>query len=114
MRIAVSVWGERVSPVLDAASTIRVAETGDEDRDAECYDIRLENRDLHWRCSRICGLEIDTIICGAVSKEMSALLEASGIKVISGIAGNYDRVMEAYRDGSLGSSRFAMPGYDNG
>jgi predicted Fe-Mo cluster-binding NifX family protein len=111
MRVAVSVWGERVSPVLDTASTIRIAEIGGENLREGCFDVRLDDMEFCRRCSRICGLGIDVIICGAVSKAMSIMLEAAGIKVISGISGNCDRVVDAYFDGTLSSPRFRMPGY---
>ena len=111
MRVAVSVWGERVSPVLDTASTFRIAEIGEEGDCQGCYDIRLEEKEFCRRCSRICGMGIDTLICGAVSRAMSTMLEASGITVISGISGNYARVMDAFSGGTLFTPRFMMPGY---
>ena len=111
MRVAVSVWGDRVSPVLDTASTIRVAEIGEGKLREGCIDVRLDDMEFCRRCSRICGMGIDVIICGAVSKTMATMLEAAGVKVVSGISGNCDRIMDAYLDGTLFSSRFRMPGY---
>ncbi len=111
MRVAVSVWGERVSPVLDTASRLRIADVEEQGRCEASFDVWLEEREFCRRCSRICGMRIDVMICGAVSRAMSTMLEASGIKVISGISGNYDEVFDAYSKGSLFSPRFMMPGY---
>ena len=111
MRVAVSVWGERVSPVLDTASRLRIADVEEEGRCDDSFDVWLEEREFCRRCARICGMRIDVIICGAVSRAMSTMLEATGIKVISGISGNYDEVFGAYSEGSLFSPRFMMPGY---
>jgi predicted Fe-Mo cluster-binding NifX family protein len=115
MRVAVPVWGERVSPVLDTASRLRIAEFEKGEKECEnCFEVWLEEREICRRCARICGMRIDLIICGAVSRAMSTMLEAAGVRVISGIAGTYDNVFKAYSDGDLFSARFMMPGYSDG
>jgi len=68
---------------------------------------------LSQRCSFIRKLEIDVLICGAVSRLFSEMLKASGIKIISEISGPAEDVLEAYLNGNLLQKKFLMPGSKN-
>jgi predicted Fe-Mo cluster-binding NifX family protein len=113
MRIAIPVWQEKVSPVLDTALTLRVV-----DRKGKvctsCFDTRLDEHEIYKRCVRIDRMNIDVVICGAVSRAMLEMLKASGIQIIYGISGPYEEVLDAYFEGSLFCPKFMMPGYDHG
>ena len=110
MKIAVSIWGDRISPVMDTASKLLVIEIINQ-REVSRFEANLVKRDISQRCSFIKGLEIEVLICGAVSRHFSGMLQGSGIKVISGISGFVEDVLGAYSHGNLLQSRFLMPGY---
>jgi len=110
MRIAVPIWENRVSPVLDTASRLLIVEK-EEQREAIRSETLLEEQDIHRRCLRIKGLGIDILICGAVSQSFLKLLTASGIQIIYGISGNPEDVLDAYFEGTLDHTRFLMPGF---
>ena len=109
MRIAVSIWENKVSPVLDTATKLLIIESGNQKEESR-FEVYLVKRDISQRCSFIRGLEIDVLICGAVSRQFSGMLTASGIKIVSGISGLAEDVLEAYLHGNLFQSRFLMPG----
>ena len=110
MRIAVPIWEDRISPVLDTACRLLIVEKG-EQPGAIRSETPLEEQDIHRRCLRIKGLGIDTLICGAVSRSFLRLLMASGIQIIYGVSGNHEDVLAAYFDGTLDHSGFLMPGF---
>jgi predicted Fe-Mo cluster-binding NifX family protein len=110
MKLAIPVWENRVSPVLDTASRLLVVEVK-EDGDMSRFEIFLDERDLSRRCLRIQGLGIDTLICGAVTRHFSEMLKASGIDIISGISGRPDEVLVACFEGRLAHSKYLMPGW---
>ena len=110
MRIAVPVWGDKISPVLDTASRLQVFELVENTWLSE-FETLLEEKEISRRCSRIRDLNVDAIICGAVSRTMSDILAAAGIKIIAGIGGSYAEVLKAYQEGDLFCDRFLMPGY---
>ena len=64
MKIAMPVWENKISPVLDTASRLLVLEMK-EGGAISRYEIFLDERDLSKRCLRIMGLGVDTLICGA-------------------------------------------------
>jgi predicted Fe-Mo cluster-binding NifX family protein len=51
------------------------------------------------------------LICGAISRGFSKILEGSGIHIVPGISGHPEDVLNAYLRGDLFSSKFFMPGY---
>ena len=109
MRIAVPIWEDKVSPVLDTATKLLITESGTQKKGSR-FEVFLIKKDISQRCSFIRKLEIDVLICGAVSRLFSEMLKASGIEIISGITGPVEDVLEAYQKGALLSSEFFMPG----
>lgn len=112
MRIAISIWGDKISPVLDTAAKLLIVENANQ-REIARFETYLKGQNIHRRCAFIQGLNIDVLICGAVSRQMSGMLTSSGIKVISEISGPAETVLEAYFQGTLMNSGFFMPGRRN-
>ena len=110
MKIAIPIWEDKVSPVLDTASRLLGVEFEDQE-EATRFATFLDEQDISRRCVRICRLGVDTLICGAISRGFSNILEASGIHVVSGISGHPEDVLDAYLSGNLFRSKFFMPGY---
>jgi predicted Fe-Mo cluster-binding NifX family protein len=109
MKVAIPIWEDRVSPVLDTASRLLVIDVENR-KEASRSETYLEGLDLFRRCFRIQNLGVDILICGAISRPYFRELAATGIRVISGISGNPEDVLKAYLKGTLSHSRFAMPG----
>lgn len=109
MKIAIPIWDDKVSPVLDTASRLLIVEVEDQS-EASRFEIYLDDQDLPRRCYRIQGLELDILICGAVSHPFLRMLTASGIDIIPEISGRIEDVLKAYLQGNLFHSRFLMPG----
>ena len=109
MRIAIPIWENKISPVLDTASRLLIVEIEDKN-EARRFEIYLDERDLSRRCIRIQGMEVDTLICGAISNVFERMLLASGITVIQDISGHAEDVLTAHLNGNLHHSSFQMPG----
>jgi predicted Fe-Mo cluster-binding NifX family protein len=108
MRIGIPIWEDKVSPVLDTALKLQVVEVQNR-RVASRTLYHMDEHDLKRRCARIRGLNIDIIICGAVSHPFLRLLMASGIDVIREISGSAEDILETYLKGDLFDSHFIMP-----
>jgi len=109
MRIAIPVWGEKVSPLLDAASRLLIVET---DRRGEIarFQMALDDGELNRKARLIREVGVDVIICGAVSDPVSKALAATGIRIISEISGRVGDVVDSFLRGSTFDSRLLMPG----
>ncbi len=109
MRIAISIWGDKISPLLDTASKLLIIEN-DTLKESSRYEVYLLKQDISNKCRFIQSFNIDVLICGAVSRQFSEMLMASGIEVISGISGPVKDVLKAYQQGTPLQSEFFMPG----
>ena len=109
MRIAVPIWDDKVSPLLDTASKLLIIES-ETQKEVSRFEAFLLEKDIPRRYHFILGLNINVLICGGVSRQLSGMLTASEIKVISGISGPAEKVLDAYLQGVLLNSGFFMPG----
>lgn len=111
MKIAVPIWNGNVSPVFDTASKLLIINNKLDE--IERFEIYLGEQDISKRCLLIHGLEVNVLICGAISRPFSMLLISTGVKIISGISGPAEDVLNAYLHGSLSNSKYIMPGCKN-
>jgi len=109
MKIAIPIWEDRISPVLDTASRLLIIELVNQ-KETSRFEIYLDEQDLSRRSNRIQGLGVDTLICGAISRPFSSILEAFGIDIVHGISGHPEEVLKAYLHGTLFCPKFLMPG----
>jgi len=111
MRIALSIWEDKVSPVLDTAAKLLIVDN--ENQKESRFEAHLPEKDISRRCAFIRGLDIDVLICGAVSRHLTKILMASGIEIVSGISGHVEDVIKAHFHGNLTQSKFLMPGWES-
>ncbi|MBN2467688.1 MAG: NifB/NifX family molybdenum-iron cluster-binding protein [Deltaproteobacteria bacterium] len=109
MKVALTVWENRISPVLDSASMLVV------------IDIRkgmIVNKHYvpfyvelpHARAALLADLGVRVLICGAMSQLYENLIQAYGIQIISFVTGDIENVLDAYLKGTLSRRTFQMPG----
>jgi len=56
-------------------------------------------------------MNVDVIICCAVSEVMDKMLRAAGIQLVCGIVGDINLVLKAYLCNKLDDACFHMPGF---
>ena len=103
-----TVWGNRVSPVFDSAQTILLA-------DIDNMEITGRKREFipvtapSTMAGTLVKLNIDTLICGAISKQPAEIIEEAGITLLPFITGNAEQILEEFaRKQSM--SKYIMPG----
>jgi len=109
MKIAISIWNDCVSNVFDFSSSLLLVEI-ENDKEISRSQIVLESRSLSQRVGQLKNLEVDVLVCGAISRSLAEMITASGIEVLAYITGDINDVLEAYKTGQLGQSQFTMPG----
>ena len=109
MRVAIPIWDNKISPVLDTASTLLIVDVEGQ-KESSRYEIYLDEHELSRRCHRIRGMDVDTLICGAISRPFYRMLSAFGIDIISDISGHPEEVLKAYLHGKNFKPGFLMPG----
>lgn len=109
MRVGITAWNGRVSPVLDGAERIRIVELARSGEGA-VEVVGLSGRTPSERAQEIVSLGLDALICGAVSRPLGAMLGAAGVNVVPWVAGDIEEVLAAFGEGRLDDPGFGMPG----
>ena len=108
-RVGIPVFESRVSPVLDSCRRMVVV-----DIEGECeirrQEITLEKMSIHERLEVITRWGIRKIICAGVSDVMCKFLAGKNIALVSGIAGELEKIIDAYICNCLDDPCFLMPG----
>lgn len=109
MQVAISTWQGRVSPVFDTTRRIIVVLVEDGREMSRSEEILIK-RFPPLRVQRLVDLEVEVLICGAISRPLSEMCSSAGIKIIPWVSGTTDEVLQAFIDGNLPNPEHTMPG----
>ena len=109
MKVAVAVWNDRVSPLLDSAERVLVADV-EGGKATERTIETLGPAGPAQKVSRLTSLGVDVLVCGAVSQPVAAIVQSAGIQLVPWTAGQVEDVLLAFLEGRLEQSCFSMPG----
>lgn len=109
MKAAFAVLGDRISPVFDVARELLVLDI-DDGEVHESFREQFEVETPVLIAAELKALGIHTLVCGAISRGLAAMISAYGIRIFPFTAGEVGRVVDAYCAGSLPDPDFGMPG----
>lgn len=109
MKVAVTVWGDRISPVFDASRRLLVA-TIERGRITDRSFVIFNPERTANLTKTLAELNVPVLICGAVSQVPASVITAGGIRLIPFIAGEVEHVLTAYAAGTPLAPTFVMPG----
>ncbi|MCE5274234.1 MAG: NifB/NifX family molybdenum-iron cluster-binding protein [Syntrophaceae bacterium] len=109
MKVALSIFNGRISPVFDVSRRILLLELRNDGVIAR-EEASFEHDEPMHKTSRLAELKVDTLICGAISRPLASAFSACGIKVISFIAGDIQEVINAFMSDGLPAPELTMPG----
>lgn len=109
MKIALTVWGNRISPVFDSAQTLLVAQIKNDKVIKKSYESFDSNSAGFPDDFKKMGISV--LICGAISEKPANLIALSGIKLIPFVTGNAAQLLDLYLNNNPVSAAYFMPGY---
>ncbi len=109
-RIAIPIFHHRVSPVLDTCTRLLIIDF-EEQSEVNRREVAFDIYSSSARFEILKKLNLDTIICSGISEVFDKMIQSAGIKIICGIAGEVEKVVEAFRCDRVECSSFRMPGY---
>ena len=107
MNVAVPVWNEMVSPVLDTSATLRVVAV--ENGIPVTEKLIDLPPDVKGKVECIAN-HADVLICGALSCFLESELNAHGIRVHPWVMGMCDAIFHSYVHGNIADYEYSMPG----
>ncbi len=109
MKIAIPICEDCVSNVFDFAGKLLLVEI-ENSKEISRSEVPLESQSLSQRVGQLKTLEVNILICGAISRALANMVTAPGIQVLPYVTGRIDDVLQAYLTGQLVKPEFSMPG----
>lgn len=109
MKVAFTVWEDRISPLFDAARELLIADIAD----GRVTNRRHEPMTSQWPlrvAERLVEQEVTALVCGAISEVPAGIMESAGIKLLAFVAGAVDDVLGTLAKGRPIIPLFSMPG----
>ncbi|MCD6325957.1 hypothetical protein J7M28_00175, partial [bacterium] len=100
MRIGITIWEDRISPLMDTSQRLLVVEVEDLQEVARA-EMDLPEPYLPLRIQRLGDSRLDVLICGAVSGYLEGMLMGLGIPIFAWTSGNVDDVLKSFLTGAL-------------
>jgi predicted Fe-Mo cluster-binding NifX family protein len=109
-RIAIPIFQNRVSPVLDTCQHLLLLDVN-QGKEVSRQTVFLGEMPLAERFDIITNLGVVTVICGGVSETFANMLTGSNVLLRNGVAGEVDDVIAAFLEDRINMPRFYMPGF---
>lgn len=113
MKVAVPVWGNNVSTVLDFSDSLLIVDF-EGGRIKDRLRVDFVEKTIVGKAARLREHGVQVLLCGAISRPLENMISASGIRVVPFLRGTVDEVIEAYFSGRLQDARFVLPGCRQG
>jgi len=100
MKVAIPVFSGRVSPRLECAGEVLVAEVdAGEIRERRTHSLMGVPPPERFRL--LLSLEVDALVCGGISGFLARQLQASGIRIFANVMGDVGFVLQLLAQGKL-------------
>jgi len=109
MNVAIPVWGQDVSTVFDFCDRLLVVDVV-AGRITDRKTVQLADNTVACKPAGLKEFEVRVLLCGAISRPLYSVIEASGIAIIPFLRGRADEVLAAYLSGNLPDMRYMLPG----
>lgn len=110
MKIALPIWDQRLSPVLDFAHRLLVVEIEDGAVARRWHHLMNPQLPSFSKAAELAKLGVGALICGSVSLDLANMIRPFGIRIIPFLTGTIEDILEGYIHDRLAESRFQMPG----
>ena len=109
MRAAISIWNDRVSPVMDTSAMLALYDV-DEGGAKERGRIEICGMTLREKVDLLEKAGVELLVCGAVSNRFMRHMGSARIDLIPWVSGSIEMILEALCRGRLGPEDHLMPG----
>lgn len=109
MKIAITTWGNRVSPVFDSARTLLIAQIAAGTVTDLAYET-FSPANPSELAARLQRMNVSTLICGAISTHPADAIVEGNIRLISFVSGNAMDILNTFARRNTLDPAFMMPG----
>jgi predicted Fe-Mo cluster-binding NifX family protein len=114
------IMGRRIALPINDSSLVCACDFSDTMMVADIVNGTVEKKSAHTfvdsfpslRAGRLKNMQVDTVLCGAISDPLALMIWHCGIEVIPGLCGHADELIDAYIRGEL--AHFHTPDFHPG
>jgi predicted Fe-Mo cluster-binding NifX family protein len=108
MKIAITTWGNRVSPVFDAAQTLLIADIDNQSIHNKKYE-SFKPDDITALAALLNREKVTALVCGAISETYAARLVENRIRMHAFVTGNAMDILKSLASDNIIKPAFKMP-----
>ncbi|WP_319574965.1 NifB/NifX family molybdenum-iron cluster-binding protein [uncultured Desulfobacter sp.] len=109
MKIAITTWGNRVSPVFDAAQTLLIADIENQSIHNKKYE-SFQPDDIIALAALLNRENVTALVCGAISETYATRLIENRIRMFAFVTGNTMDILNCLAINNIIKPAFMMPG----
>jgi len=109
MKIALSIWNDRIAPLFESSRILWIPVLQEQNSENPEY-LSLPEGSPEEKLLFLEAEGIEVLVCGGISKGVCRFARERNIKVFPFVAGDREEVLQAYLNGGLITPRFSMPG----
>jgi predicted Fe-Mo cluster-binding NifX family protein len=109
MKVALTVWEGRISPVFDVCREALIV-TIENGTVVSRTRAAVDAPNAVFKVRQLADLGVETLVCGAISEPLDRDLTERGVRVIGFVAGKVETVIAAFVASRLPSPELSMPG----
>jgi predicted Fe-Mo cluster-binding NifX family protein len=109
--IAIPVYRSRIAPVFDFSDSVLLINL-ENNHEVERSVMHMKALLPSDRVGALKRVGVRTLVCAGISDLLKTMLETSGIRVIWGVAGEFENVLTAFMSNRLDEPQFSMPGLE--
>ena len=109
MKIAITTWGNRVSPVFDAAKTLLIADLDNNSIKNKKYE-SFQPDDIPALAALLNREKVATLVCGAICENSCDRIIENRIRLFSFVTGNTMDILNCLAKNDSIEPAFMMPG----
>ncbi len=109
MKLALTIWNQRIAPVFDVAGQVQLVEI-ENGNIKETETRTLASISIQERLATLHAWGVQVLICGAMSVAAQALARHYDMELHAFVAGAGQEVLQAWLDHRLNGKHFTMPG----
>ncbi len=109
MKVLITVWNGRVSPVFDVAGEAEILEL-ENDEIISRKGVPFPTDTFFNRVEFMLSEKISLLICGAISRQAEMTIVNKGITVHPFVSGDIEDIINALSQNKLFEMNFSMPG----
>lgn len=100
MRLAISYWQNCIAPVFDVSENLLLIDIVN-NQVTKSVSAGLDSVLPFMRAKKLSDLEVDVLICGAISQTLTMAVSGQDIKIISYVFGHWEDILQRYINGQL-------------